>query len=521
VSRSTSVTLPTRLALLNQVQRMTPQARGVLGVDLAPPAFSRDYRELVDPSGTAFRSGFLQSGFEAARQEIPELTMEEFLAGGRPGSLLHAVVEATLGSASAMLLRTSDPQQYVNALRQACLSFRGMPAPFDGGVSYGTHRYHTGDHVVIPEPCNLTPMNAPLGPSPELLAYPKYGPVVRARGHRWIGMVMATRLWGRDIPATARDVALFQALQPRSRLELHAWDYDPDFLLSEVQIAHMISTGAAPIHRFTIDEGRATARDALQARWELAARLQDETILSADTDLQLLWDRLGSDARRRTGNPRDRLSRYARDPFYRLSRDDLFTMALRRSPGLKVWVQPYEWEHARPQRFIEEMLGWVGRLSRQLASGDDYWGSRLSMLTGASEPSNLFLVTPFEHSLLDLFAARIGGDVRLDRFGNRAVPSLAEQEAYNFAARAEDFTFPSGDVLSPFPRTDAARADEGVVAFDQHTLAELASALQDEDWQRALATTKGVQADWNKLVARLNTQVDHYGMPAALRLPEI
>jgi hypothetical protein len=441
----------------------------------------------------------------------------ELLAGGGEDSLFRGVVDSLLGPASATMLRTGDPGPYVEALRSAYHDFRVRPTPFDGGVAYSPYRYQIGHHVELPEGLNVIPMNAPHGPD---LHYPPYGPVVTARGHRSIGMVMASRAWERDIPLDARGVTLFRELGLESRDVLHGWEYDPDFLLSEVQIAHMISTGEAPAYRFKILGGPPGPRVREQARWELAARLGDDTLLVADdAGLQRLWDRHGRDGARRSGNHEDLRSRFARDPYYRFSRDDLFEMALGRPGAFDIKIWAYEWEHSRPQRFSRNMVGWVPRLRRHLPD-EEFWSSRLSMLTGASEPSNLQLLSPWEHARTDLFAGRMfGGVTRVDRYGNRAIPTLAEVEGL------EPHILPGGGTLRPFPLTDSIRADEPIVAFDQHTLAELTAALRDDEWQKALiaAATEsaGVRADWNQLVRRLNTHLDAYGMPGALHLPEI
>ena len=501
------------LALLGRDQRLTPQVYRAMLSDTPLPGsgFLRDPIQLIDRNGVSLWSASLQSEFAAARRDAPGLTIGQFLAGGAEGSLRRALVDALLGPASATMLRTLNPAEYVGALRQAFHEFRLVPTPFDGGVAYSPHRYQTGAHVALPEGLNVTPMNAPHGPD---LHYPSYGPVVTQRGCRSIGMVVGSRAWGRDIPLDARGRTLFRELGLDSNDALHGWDYDPDLLLSEVQIAHMISTGEPPIYRFKILGGPPGPRAREQARWELAARLGDDSILDADeAGLQRLWDRYGRDGTRRTGDPLDLESRYARDPHYRFSRDELFGMALGRpdAPDVKVWV--YEWEHTRPQRFIREMLAWTRRMRKKLP--EDLWGSRLSMLTGASEPSNLQLLSPWAHARTDVVAGRMfGGVTRVDRFGNRAVPTLAEAE------ELVPHVLPGGGSLYPFPLTDIERADEALVAFDQHTLAELTAALHDDEWQAALRATAGVQEDWNRLVRRINTHLDAYDMHA-LFLTEI
>ncbi|SIM69475.1 hypothetical protein [Micromonospora cremea] len=302
---------------------------------------------------------------------------------------------------------------------------------------------------------------------------------------------------------------------------MHAWDYDPDLLMSEVQIAHMISTGDAPIYRFSFESGPPSTRTAEQARWELAARLEDERILTVDNaELQRLWDHHGRSTTRPRGDPADLRSRYGRDPYYRLSRDELFETAMRLPSARNVAIRVYEWEHARPQRFIREMQHWVRTLRKKL--DEDFWSSRLSMLTEACEPGNLQLLSPRDHALTDLYAGRMmGGNSRLDRWGNRVVPTVAEEAAYDHAARAQDFIVPSGATMEPFPLTDIARVTEPVIAFDQRTLAELMAALHDDEWQAALASTPEAAAAWNRLTQRLNSQVDGYGMPTALHLPQL
>ncbi|HET8658123.1 MAG TPA: hypothetical protein VFM55_03895 [Micromonosporaceae bacterium] len=516
---SRTLSAPEQIVLLDQLQRMTPQARAILAPDdVVPRSFMRDPEELVDPSGVALRSGFLQNAFEARRQAFPDMSTEEFLAGAEPGTLLYGVVDALLGPASATLLRTTDPDRYVDALRLAYADFRTTPPPFDGGVSYGSYRYHVGNHVALPETLNVTPMNAPVGPD---LHYPPYGGIVTARGHRSIGTVMGSQALGREIPLDLRGPDLFRELQVRSVDEVHAWDYDPDFLLSEVQIAHMISTGEPPMYRFSLVSGPPRPRAVQQARWELAARLGDERVLTADgAALQRIWDRAGRDAGRPTGSPLDLRSRYGRDPYYRLSRDELFEMAMGRG-SLDVAFRPYEWEHARPQRFIREMQLWVRRLMRN-SPDEDFWSSRLSMLTGASEPANLQLLTPFDHARTDVVAARMfGGMTRLDRFGNRAVPTLDEVSAYDTMNRYAAFPSRSAFPLWSFPLTDELRATEPLVAFDQRTLAELIAALMDDDWQRAVVALDDDLSDqWKRLVARVNTQAGFLGLPTALRLPD-
>ncbi|MET7707778.1 hypothetical protein [Micromonospora sp. NPDC005413] len=518
VPGSAGLSVPERLALVGQLQRMTPQARALLRPGVVPLAFLRDVEQLVDPSGVCLRSGFLQHAFEAARRDFPIISMEGFLAGAGQGSLLADVVDALLGEASATLLRTSDPARYVDALRRSYADFRTVATPFDGGVSYGSYRYHEGFHVELPEDLNVMPMNAPVGLDPR---YPAYGAVVTGRGHRSIGMVMASRVWDREIPLTARGPDLFRELQVRSLDEVHAWDYDPDLLVSEVQIAHMISTGDAPIYRFSFEKGPPRARTVTQARWELAARLEDERVLTVDNaELQRLWDHHGRSATVPRGDPLDVRSRYGRDPYYRLSRDELFEMAMGLPSARNVAIRVYEWEHARPQRFIREMQRWVRTLRKKL--DEDVWSSRLSMLTGASEPGNLHLLSPRDHALTDLYAGRMmGGITRLDRWGNRVVPTVAEEADYDFAARAQDYTSQYGATAEPFPLTDIARVAEPVVAFEQRTLAELMAALRDDEWQRALASTPEAAGAWNELVRRLNSHVDGYGMPTALHLPQL
>ncbi|GAA1011653.1 hypothetical protein Aple_012570 [Acrocarpospora pleiomorpha] len=322
-------------------------------------------------------------------------------------------------------------------------------------------------------------------------------------------------------------------MQVRSYDEVHAWDYDPDLLLSEVQIAHMISTGNPPIYSFRYEKGPPKPRTVEQARWELAARLQNERILAAgEAELEQIRARIGSDTVRRSGNSLDFRSRYARDPYYRLSRDELFEMALARPNALDVASLVYEWEHVGgTQRFIEDMDEWVRRLSNQYRSNPDefpqeFWASRLAMITGASEPSNLHLLGRWDHARTDLEAGRNFIRARLDRYGNRAIPTRREVSRYTYEQRAEGptgFTFPSGETLGSFPLTDFDRAADAVVGFDQRTLAELMSALQEDEWQNALRLLQDAdrREEWNGLVRRLNRQVDYYGMPAALRLPEI
>jgi hypothetical protein len=516
------VVLLEQQAMLMARQRLTAQAAERAAASAAlPSAFLRDPAQLVDRSGVALASGDLQSLLQAERQVNPGVRSDEFLAGGVPGSLLHRVVDSLLGPAAATMLRTTEPALYRQALIEAYHDFRFSPTPFDGGVAYSRYRYQTGRHVVLPEELNVLPMNAPTGPD---LHYPPYGPLVTARGHRSIGTVMASRAWGRDIALDARGVTLFQALDLKSRDVLHAWDYDPDLLLSEPQIAHMISTGASPVYQFRIVREPVSARTAEQARWELAARLEDEAVIEADdAALQGLWARYGSDTARVT-DPRDLESRYARDPYYRMSRDELFEMALRRPGAYNVAVRSYEWEHGLTQRFAKRMVGWARRLRTHL--NEDFWTSRLSMLTGASEPANLQLLSPWAHARTDLHAGRMfGGVTRVDRYGNRAVPTLREVAAYDDAARAADFTVSGGGTLRAFPLSDTARADEPIVAFDQYTLGELVGALHDDQWQHALKTAAGrsgqLRTDWNQLVDRLNAHLAAYGMPAALNLPSI
>ncbi|GES18364.1 hypothetical protein Aple_012590 [Acrocarpospora pleiomorpha] len=83
-----------QLALLNQLQRMTPQVRAIFAAGRAPRSFARDPRELIDPSGLCVRSGWLQNAFEAVREDFPNISIEGFLAGGDSRSLLYAVVDA-------------------------------------------------------------------------------------------------------------------------------------------------------------------------------------------------------------------------------------------------------------------------------------------------------------------------------------------------------------------------------------------------------------------------------------------
>jgi hypothetical protein len=525
--------LPEQLALLNQLQRMTPPARVVLGLDMAPRAYMRDPAELIDPAGPATRAAVLQDAFDAARRDDPNITVEEFLATAEPGTRAYRTITEMLGPASATLLRTTDTTEFVDALRDAFAVFRTIGTPFDGGISYGSWRYRQGMHVRLPdEPHELigTPMNAPMGPD---LHYPPYGGKVTTRGHRTVAAVMWSQAFDREIPLDLRGPDLFRELQVRSieHDELIGWDYDPDFLFSHVQVAHMMSTGWSPIYRFKVVEGTPSERTIEQARWELAARLEDERILTADVaTLQRIRGQHRPNSTRRTRTPGDVVRRFDRDPYYRLSRDDLFDMALGR-PSFDVTYRPYEWEHMRPERFTKALQKWVRWLFAR-SPNEVYWNSRICMLTGFSEPSNLQLVSPFDHGRTDAYAGRMfAGRTRLHRHGirerehptGRPIPTLDEAAAYDAARHAEAFPGRKAAPLQAFPLTDAERADEALVAYDQRPLAELVSALQEDEWQQAVNAIPdaAIRAQWNDLVRRLNGQVDGYGMPAALRLPFI
>ncbi|RLQ08725.1 hypothetical protein EAD96_04295 [Micromonospora sp. BL1] len=511
--------------LLTAQQKLTAQAAktsATRAVTPVPTAFLRDPAQLVDRSGVALESAYLQNLYQAARRDNPRLTTGEFLAGGAVDSLFHGIVDSLLGPAAATMLRTTDPDLYRQALVQAFHDFRFGPTPYDGGIAYSRYRYQIGHHVALPEELNVIPMNAPTGPD---LHYPAYGKLVTARGNRTIGMVMASRAWGRDIPLDARGVTLFRTLGLKSEDVLHAWDYDPDLLLSEPQIAHMITTGDSPVYHFKLVREKVNDRTAEQARWELAARLEDEAFIEADdATLHRLWNHHGSDTAGRTGDPTNLETRYARDPYYRRSRDELFEMALRLPGAWNVRTRSREWEHGLVQRFTKRMNDWAHRLGNHL--DETVWASRLSMLTGAAEPANLQLLSPWEHARVDLHAGRMfDGVTRVDRYGNRAVPTLRDVAAYDDAARAADSPLTGGGTLRAFPLTDTPRADEPIVAFDQFTLAELVGALHEDEWQKAVKTTAGqnthVRAEWNQLVDRLNTHLAAYGMPAALHLPKI
>lgn len=504
---------------------------------LSPPAgavelgFRRVVEQVLDHGGDSFAQRVFQEAFAAARALDPSLSPERFLAGLRKSSQLYWLARELLGPASLMLLTATRRGEFEQALKRHYDDFRYVHPPYDGGLSYGAYRYLEGWHVdLAASRVKVLPANTPrFDRRTGLFLYPDYGTVARQRLNRSVAAVQASRVWGRAIPLDLEGKELFEALEIEHSLETFANYLDPELRQSRLQIAFTLSTGYPPIYRSAIVPRGADpptglrlspARNAEQARWELAARLGSH-LLDPATDLKALRASLAKGGTRRPA------SSIPHDPFSQLSDDELFALALRRPDAPRVYTNVFEWEHHRSQRFTKEMLGMIAAMRL-----GPVWRSRIQMLTGLCEPENLHFVSPPLHAALDLLAAgyappssRKKGEfkheaysanrARQDRFGNTFfIPADAAPDP-DYVSLEEKSWRPRR-----FPNLELKRAEAPLVAYEPRHVIALLTELQHADLQMAARALNGAPLDaWNHLVEQLNAAANVYGISKALWLP--
>ena len=528
-------------------------ARQVLDGPVVAGSFHRVPEQLLDHGGRGFAQRELQAAYVAARGQDAYLTPEGFLAGLDVMSPVGEAVRALLGEVSWTLLRTAEPAEFESALLAAYRDFRTAPPPYDGGISYGSYRYAEGRHLDL-STSRLTflPMNAPVfDREVRALVYPSWE-VGRARATRSMMAVQAARVTGREVPLHLEGRDLFEALRVRHSAETFESYLDPELRQSLLQTAFCLSTGYSPIYRSAIQRtGRRIPglharrqRNALQARWELAARLERPGLLDETTALGTVWERLPAAVRNE--KPRTIIPH---DAFTQLTVDELFQLVLDPKRAPRVVLNTFEWEHHRSQRFTYQVFGLAARLGL-----DAQRRSRFAALTGLCEPENLSFVAPWQHARLDFYAggyaelpelAGRGAELwtgafrpnpaRMDQWGNMPYgvrPS--EQGGWQFVASRieDDIAFESimgsrrnswAGVVDFSWHPDLARARNTVVAYQPHEVAALLGELLDPVTLRSASKFSQPEdlAAWNAIAGPLNQAADLYGFEKTLRLPEL
>ena len=308
--------------------------------------------------------------------------------------------------------------------------------------------------------------------------------------------------------------------------------YGPEIRLSGWDALLMLATGTPPISAGRLASATedfadsfsprmAVARHELQARVQLYRRTGDADYLDmSHEDLIRRRDGgLSAAALKEVGADSDPWG----DPFPRMTTLQLLGHAVR-SPtdDAKVWYNVTELEHGLGQRVPRaiDRLAAVRGVPREL-------GARLRRASGLTDPANVHLLSPFEHSMADVFAAypvlgMIGrGERRLEEIqariaaGNRSrmnkygtVVGRRERETLAGADKALDVAKNASEsvddvfeaALEATAHTDAERALNAWVGAQPESVEQIIDALAAPEMMSAIAKS-GSEVDRKDYVA--------------------
>lgn len=334
--------------------------------------------------------------FERERGLNPFLTMREFL--GRPDR--RAMAEALFGRDGITLMVEHSGPDYFAARTRVLKGATTPDGPLPQWLGWG----HWGREAVTisteSRPRLLLPIDFPV-----LGRYPDFNTIRPRLICNLAYIELNVRLGGRiDIPIGGGSPALLKTLN---------LPYDPNpkfarslgFALTDLQVAKHYATGEMPAFQTRIMPSGSPAptgfvrsenkggRGAVDARWELAARLRD-------------WDLVLSRAfEQRIGRYPDALSTVVPPtlnpghPITTLTNAQLVAIARRDYGCLEVMTQTYEVSHRRAQRAIRQ----IEAVFDALAEVVDV--NLLRQACGLGDPTNLTILSPTQHGARDFYAS--------------------------------------------------------------------------------------------------------------------
>jgi hypothetical protein len=508
----------------------TARAQNLLG-------FRRVPEQLTDRGGQGFaNSPELQASLLQQRRRQPTLTVQQFIRNATGDD--ERRLRALLGDAQFVLeARPADPDWWA-AWQVHLDDLRYVPRPADGGWSY-PH----GDAL---------PARMPRPPEDVPVLYPMNHPVVgiknvwlpgiaaaKTRGNQFVGH-HALCLWRPNAPprytASAADViGMLSGDLAAARVAFRDADI-PSLVLTPTQMAFLRVEGDPPViawERLEGDRGALSgfkgsitenSRVCTEARFELATRLAAAGVPDA-ADLRKL------DALKRFLKQRPKLVHEVAlpndprnwSPFARLTADELIALATAdRKQAPEIVLHVSEWEHDRPDRTSRDLK----KLLLRLGVSDPE--SLSTVLSGVVDPSNLMLVTPFEHARLDFEAASWGGDhrARMQDYPRGVFREVALDDNMNvipdlpFARTPEDI---AAGVTSVRPHYDRPRFDNPWGAYRPEQIIDVRNTLEPLMAPDRLTRMDNGSRDFARgVIEQINLILQRYGRPdLALPMPPL
>lgn len=471
----------------------------------------------------------LYEPFERLRQTKPYVPFRDFIAANPEAERL---LRNWLGDDQFILATELTGATYFEARARVLAALRGNNPPIAQWMSWG----HWGPgQLEMPEfdalP-RLLPVDFPVRTEIEGVIRWKYPDVSTGRTRLYQNFGYAELLQrlpsGRPIPLDAGSAELLQALRLPHDPTPRPCFGRPELNLSTLQVTHMLSTGQPPPLRsvivppgqppppgFRLSEG-VSGRTAEDARWELASRLGDPTLVNEDGFARRVQSEQHQTAAARTERPAGGNPDH---PVTQLSNAELVAIARNDHYCVQIATRVVEMGHVRGQRSVRM----ISRVFMALQPVLDV--NLVAHLCGLCDPHNLRILTPEGHAAEDFFAAFYGRGRKFNPNTHR-LPHLAGVPRPPRAPGPYDPELVDpGSWSTTFDEHEDFPASVNVFfQFSPYQLEPVAQALNRQEVRSVIAALPASESRtvdaYNHLAGSINAALRSYEMDSSL-MPQL
>jgi hypothetical protein len=327
---------------------------------------------------------------------------------------------------------------------------------------------------------------------------------------------------GTAVPLDASPVGILEALalpnNPTPRVVLGY----PQMRLSDLQVVHLFATGkpamersvivppgATPPPGFALSRGP-TGRAAEDARWELASRLRDWTLVNQAGFAGRIAAQHPAAVTDVTRPVRGNVDH----PVTTLSNAELVAVARNDHGRVEIALRWFEVNHVRGQRAVRT----VSKLMRALSPAADL--NALAHLLGLCDPHNLRIVTQEGHAAEDFFAHFFGRQRNRYNVNTRRLPHLAGSQPSGVRAPGPfdpELVYPEIWDAEFDDHADFPAAVNAFLSFRPYQLEPVGRMLNGPEVRQAVeALPPGTLETYNMLAGLVTAAMRSYEMDRAL-----